>query len=77
MNSLDALGRTILMLGGLLVALGLVLLVLGRVPFVGRLPGDFHLRWGSVSCYFPLMTGVVVSVAATLILNLLLWLLRK
>jgi hypothetical protein len=77
MNSLDALGRTILMLGGLLVALGLALLVLDRVLFVGRLAGDFHLRWGSVSCYFPLMTGVVVSVAATLILNLLLWLLRK
>ncbi len=77
MNPLDALGRMILVAGGVLVALGLVLLVLSRVPFAGRLPGDFHLRWGSVSCYLPLMTGVVVSIVATLILNLLVWLLRK
>jgi hypothetical protein len=77
MNLLDALGRMILAIGGLLVALGLVLLVLSRVPFAGRLPGDLHLRWGSVSCYFPLVTGILVSIVATLILNLLIWLLRK
>jgi hypothetical protein len=77
MNPLDALGRIVLVLGGVLVALGLVLLVLSRVPFAGRLPGDFHLRWGSVSCYFPLMTGILVSIVGTLILNLLIWLLRK
>ncbi len=77
MNSLDALARTILMLGGVLVALGLVLLLLSRAPLVGQLPGDSRLQWGGVSCYFPLMTGVVVSIAVTLILNLLLWLLRK
>jgi len=77
MNPLDALAKMILVFGGVLVALGLVLLVLSRVPFAGRLPGDFNLRWGGVSCYFPLMTGVVLSIVATLILNLLVWLLRK
>ncbi|HUV73465.1 MAG TPA: DUF2905 domain-containing protein [Anaerolineae bacterium] len=77
MNPLDALGKMILVFGGVLVALGLVLLVLSRVPFAGRLPGDFSLRWRGVSCYFPLMTGVVLSIVATLILNLLVWLLRK
>jgi hypothetical protein len=77
MNPLGVLGKMILILGGGLVALGLALLVLSRVPSAGRLPGDFNLRWGNVSCYFPLMTGVVLSIVATLILNLLLCLLRK
>jgi len=77
MNPLEAVGRTILLLGGVLVALGLLLLLLGRATVVGRLPGDFHFQWGGVSCYFPLMTGVVLSIIATLVLNLVVWLLRK
>jgi ABC-type xylose transport system permease subunit len=77
MSPLEAAGKVILLLGGVLVALGLVLLLLGRVTVAGRLPGDFHLQSGGLSCYFPLMTGVVLSIIATLVLNLVAWLLRK
>lgn len=77
MNPLESLGRMLLILGGALVLVALTLLLLARVPLAGRLPGDFRLRWGNVSCYFPLVTGVIVSVLATLVLNLILWLLRK
>jgi hypothetical protein len=77
MSPLEAAGKMILLLGGVLAALGLVLLLLGRGGIMGRLPGDFHFQWGGVSCYFPLMTGVVLSIIATLLLNLLAWLLRK
>jgi hypothetical protein len=77
MNPLDTLGRLMLLLGGLLAGLGLLLLLLGRLPLIGRLPGDFHLRWGNTTCYFPLMTGIVLSILATIILNLIVWLLRK
>lgn len=76
-NALDAVARLILTLGVVLVALGLVLLVLARVPLAGRLPGDFSFRWGNVSCYFPLATGIVLSILLTLVLNVILWLLRR
>jgi hypothetical protein len=77
MNPLGMLGRVMLILGGLLAGLGLLLLLLSRVPLLGRLPGDFNLRWGNTSCYFPLMTGLVLSILATIVLNLIVWLLRK
>jgi uncharacterized membrane-anchored protein len=77
MSPLDAVGRMILLVGGVLVFVGLVLLLLSRVPFADRLPGDFRFEWGGLSCYFPLMTGVVLSIIATLVLNLVVWLLRK
>ena len=77
MSPLEAAGKMILFLGGVLVALGLVLLLLSRAMVAGRLPGDFHFQWGGLSCYFPLMTGVVLSIIATLVLNLVVWLLRK
>jgi uncharacterized membrane protein YdbT with pleckstrin-like domain len=66
-----------LLLGGLLAGLGLLLLLLSRGPLIGRLPGDFSLKWGNASCYFPLMTGIVLSILVTVLLNLIVWLLRK
>lgn len=77
MSPLEPAGRIILLLGGGLVALGLVLLLLSRITIAGRLPGDFHFQWGGLSCYFPLMMGIVLSIIATLVLNLVVWLLRK
>ena len=77
MNPLDSLGKMLLVFGGALVVMGLVVLLVGRVPFAGRLPGDLRFRWGDVSCCLPLMTGVVLSIFATLVLNLVSWVVRK
>jgi len=59
-------GRLLVFLGLGITALGL--LVLAGVPF-GRLPGDFMVRKGSFSFYFPLATSIVVSILLTLILS--------
>jgi hypothetical protein len=56
----------VLVLVGLGIA-GLGLLVMLGVPF-GRLPGDFYVRRGNVSFYFPLATSIVLSIVLTLIL---------
>lgn len=77
MSGLDALGRMLLVLGAVLAAVGLILLAVARVPMVGRLPGDFSFRWGNVSCYFPLATGILLSILLTLVLNIVFWLLRR
>jgi hypothetical protein len=58
-------GRLLVFLGLGITALGL--LVLAGVPF-GRLPGDFMVRRGPVSFYFPLTTSIVLSLILTLIL---------
>jgi hypothetical protein len=56
---------------GLLIALAGVLLVLvGRVPWVGRLPGDIHIQRGNFTFYFPLATSLLLSVVLTLIFYL-------
>jgi hypothetical protein len=58
-------GKTLVLVGLGVAALGL-LIMLG-VPF-GRLPGDFYVRRGNVSFYFPLATSIVLSIVLTLIL---------
>jgi hypothetical protein len=61
-------GKTLVLVGLGIAALGL-LMMLG-VPF-GRLPGDFYIRRGSFSFYFPLATSIVLSILLTLILAFL------
>jgi len=54
---------------GLLIALAGVVLVLGgRVPWIGRLPGDIHIQRGNFIFYFPLATSLLLSVVLTLLL---------
>ncbi len=58
-------GRLLLLVGLIIAGVG-VLMMLG-VPF-GRLPGDFAIRRGGVSFYFPLATCILVSVVLTVLL---------
>jgi hypothetical protein len=66
-------GRMLVVLGVLLVVVGALLWLggAGRVPFLGRLPGDFHIQRGNWSFYFPLTTSILLSVVLTLILAFL------
>ena len=60
-------GRTFIVLGLVLAGIG-VLMTLG-LP-VGRLPGDFTIRRGNFTFYFPLATSIIASILLTLILML-------
>ena len=63
------LGRALALLGGLLLAVGLVLILAGRLNLpIGRLPGDIVVRGKNTTFYFPLMTSIVLSVILTLVL---------
>ncbi|CAN0626847.1 putative Uncharacterized membrane protein YrzS [Burkholderia multivorans] len=64
--------RTFLICGVLLIAAGLGWRWLARIPF-GRLPGDIHIVRDGFSFYFPLATGVLLSV----VLTILFWLFRR
>ena len=58
-------GKTLVLIGLGIAGLGL-LMMLG-LPF-GRLPGDFAVKRGNVSFYFPLATSIIISVLLTLLL---------
>lgn len=70
-TSMSELGRVLVVLGIVIVVVGVVLMLAGRVPWVGRLPGDIHVQRGNWTFYFPLGTSLVLSILLTLILWLL------
>lgn len=61
-------GRFLILAGLVIAGIG-VLITLG-LP-LGRLPGDFTVRRGNFSFYFPLATSIVVSLVLTLLLMVL------
>jgi len=63
-------GRALIAVGLLVALVGVVLTVAGRVPWLGRLPGDIHIQRGNWSFYFPLATSLVLSVALSVLLYL-------
>jgi hypothetical protein len=59
-------GRVLLVFGVVLAVLGGALMLFGRF----HLPGDLTFRSGSTVVYIPLATCIVLSVVATVVLNL-------
>jgi hypothetical protein len=59
-------GRTVAVLGVLLVVIGGSLMLFGRL----HLPGDLVFRRGGVTVYVPIATSIVISIVLTLALNL-------
>lgn len=72
---MTAMGRYILLAGLVLVAVGALLWLLGRLGFRG-LPGDIVYESDSVRVYVPIVTCLVLSAAATLALWLWHWFTR-
>lgn len=64
--------RILITVGVVLIAAGLLWPWLSKLPF-GRLPGDISIEREGFSFYFPITTGIVIS----LVISLLLWLFRR
>jgi Protein of unknown function (DUF2905) len=64
---MDSLGKLLIVMGLLIAVLGGVLLLAGRLPWLGRLPGDVTIQGGNWTFYFPLATSLLISVALTIV----------
>ena len=73
MFDMSHLGKTLIVIGLVIAAIGLAVSLSGKVPWIGRLPGDIIYRGKNVTFYFPLATSLLVSV----ILTLILWLINR
>ncbi|MCK9431435.1 MAG: DUF2905 domain-containing protein [Candidatus Omnitrophica bacterium] len=69
MFSLEGIGRMLVFFGIVIVFAGLLFLLAGKIPFLGRLPGDIAIHNRRFHFYFPLATCLLVSVVLTFIVN--------
>jgi hypothetical protein len=66
----DSVAKLLILFGVVLALLGGLLLLVGKVPFLGHLPGDIVIRRQNWSFYFPLTTSIVISIILTLLFSL-------
>jgi hypothetical protein len=71
-------GKWIIFAGCVLIGLGLLIWLGAKfgIPF-GKFPGDIHIQKEKSSFYFPLATSLILSIILTILVNLIIWLLRK
>lgn len=67
---LNELGKLLLIIGGIVFLLGLLLSSAGKVPLLGKLPGDIVVKKKNFSFYFPLASCIILSVVLTALLYL-------
>jgi hypothetical protein len=73
MDGLQGLGKTLVIIGGIILVLGLLFMLSERLnlPFFGKLPGDIQIKGKNFQVYFPIATSIILSVILTLILYLI------
>jgi len=64
----DALARTLIFVGLAVALTGAILWGAAKLG-LGRLPGDIVIERDNVRIFFPIVTGIVISIVLTLILN--------
>lgn len=70
-------GKMLLLLGGAIFLLGLVLIVGGKLSWLGRLPGDIRIEREGFSCFIPIVTSLLLSLLLTVLLNIAIRLLNR
>ena len=74
---LSSSGKLLLVFAVVLGVVGLLLIIMGNVPFLGKLPGDLVVRRGGVTFFFPIATSIILSVVLTALINLIFWIFRR
>ena len=61
----------LILIGIVSIVIGSIFVLFGKVPWIGRLPGDIIVRKESYTLYFPVVTMLILSVILTVIFNLI------
>lgn len=75
--SFGELGKWLVIAGVGLALLGGVMWLLGRILFFGNLPGDIRIQTQNFTCFFPLASMIVLSLLATVVLNIIIRIANK
>lgn len=68
---IQGLGKIVIAAGVVVTVVGVLMLLAPKLPFIGKLPGDFYFKRDGVSFYFPLATSIIVSIILSLVISFL------
>jgi len=71
MPEINPIGKTLIIFGIALIALGAFLILGGKISWFGRLPGDIYMQKRNFTLFFPITTSIIISVVLCLVLILM------
>jgi len=64
-------GKVLVFAGIFLILVGMLVTFSGKIPWLGKLPGDILIQKKGFSLYFPITTSIIISVVISLVLMLI------
>ena len=68
MMDFSGFGKILFIIGLVISIIGLLMMLGEKIPWIGRLPGDFYFKGKNFTFYFPLATIIIISIVLTIIL---------
>ncbi len=72
-DGMQQIGKVMLVAGVVFVAVGALFMLSGKIPLLGKLPGDITIQRKNFTFYFPLATSILISI----LLTFLFWIFGK
>jgi hypothetical protein len=66
-SGIGDIGKALMVIGAVIFAVGGIIMLSGRVPFLGKLPGDILIQKKNFTFYFPIATSILISIVLTLL----------
>ena len=67
MENLQPFGKFIFLSGIIIAGIGLIVMFIDKIPFFGKLPGDFTIKRDNFTFYFPMATSILIIIISSLI----------
>ena len=71
MMAIESIGKSLIFFGIVLIVIGSLFVLFGKVPWFGRLPGDIIIKREGLTVYFPVATMVLLSLLLTILFNII------
>jgi hypothetical protein len=71
LNQFQISGKLLILLGLFIMLIGIIILFGGKIPFLGKLPGDINISRENFHFYFPLTTSIILSLLISLVIYII------
>jgi hypothetical protein len=70
MIEFSSIGKLLMVFGVIMIIVGAFIWLGGKIPGIGRLPGDIFIKREHFTFYFPIVTCIIISIVLSLIFGL-------
>ncbi|MBL7128439.1 MAG: DUF2905 domain-containing protein [Ignavibacteria bacterium] len=67
MDNFHSFGKFLMIIGIVIFIAGIFLMFFNKIPFLGKLPGDFVIKKNNFTIYFPLITSIILSILLSIL----------